>query len=62
MHHCPHNQTLVFLHLENQGGERAVTRWLLESPATEQYAVALAEKFGKENGANLEILTGGTIQ
>ena len=55
LHHCPHNQTLVFLHLENQDGERVITRWLLESPATEQYAVDLAKKFGKEYGAELEV-------
>lgn len=62
MHHCPENQTLVFLHLENEDGQRVVTRWLLESPATEQYALDLATEFGKESGANLEMLTGSTIQ
>ncbi len=62
MHFCPHHQTLIFLHLENQDGQRTITRWILESPATEQYAIDLATEFGKESGADLEMLTGSTIQ
>jgi hypothetical protein len=62
MHFCPHNQTVILLHLENQGGQRAVTRWIFESPASEQYAIDLATEFGKESGANLKMLTGSTIQ
>lgn len=62
MHHCPHHQTVILLELAEQDGKRSITKWILESPATEEYVIALANKLGESLGAEMETYHSGMVQ
>ena len=53
---CPHNDVLIHASLGSHQGKRAVMRWTIQGPMSEQEAMAQIAELRERDGAELEIL------
>ena len=62
LHHCPHNQVIAHATLSEVEGKRALVKWILEAPATQDYAIELATRLAESQGAELDFFHYGPMQ
>ena len=62
MRYCPHHKTLTLVTLDTINGERAIVKWIMESPCSEKRFVKLAHQMCDSLGAEMESLRSGLVQ
>lgn len=62
LHHCPHRSTVVLMMLDEIEGTKAITKWIIESPCSEQRAITLATELAEKMGAEAVVNHTGRLQ
>lgn len=62
LHHCPHNQVLAHATLSEVDGSRALVKWILEAPVSQDYAIELATQLAESQGSELGFFYDGPVQ
>ncbi|MBE9549785.1 MAG: hypothetical protein IMF09_10300 [Proteobacteria bacterium] len=62
LHHCPHRSTVVLMTLDEIEGTKAITKWIIESPCSEERAINLATELAEKMGAEMVVNHTGRLQ
>ena len=59
---CPHKHSLIFSIIQDSGGGRSITRWLLQGPLSEEEARKIAQELDHSAGPRIEAPYSGRLQ